>query len=42
MMKAHKEGMGTIGRYAFEIAEMYSSSLKGEGLLVDMIQVDDE
>lgn len=42
MMAAHKNGMGMIGRYAFEIAEMYTASLKGEGLMVDMIQVDDE
>jgi ATP-dependent Clp protease adapter protein ClpS len=42
MMAAHKNGLGVIGRYAMEIAELYTASLKGEGLMVDMVQVDDE
>eukprot|EP00529_Nitzschia_sp_RCC80_P036923 CAMPEP_0113456784 /NCGR_PEP_ID=MMETSP0014_2-20120614/9068_1 /TAXON_ID=2857 /ORGANISM="Nitzschia sp." /LENGTH=190 /DNA_ID=CAMNT_0000348253 /DNA_START=87 /DNA_END=659 /DNA_ORIENTATION=+ /assembly_acc=CAM_ASM_000159 len=42
MMQAHKNGMGVIGRYHFEIAEQYHGSLKENGLTVDMIQVDDE
>lgn len=42
MMQAHKNGMGMIGRYAFEIAELYTSSLTEKGLMIDMIQVDDE
>mmetsp|Transcript_8845 Transcript_8845/g.14710 ORF Transcript_8845/g.14710 Transcript_8845/m.14710 type:complete len:164 (+) Transcript_8845:172-663(+) len=41
MMQAHKNGRGVIGRYAMEIAELYCSSLNGEGLMVDMVQVDD-
>ena len=42
MMQAHKNGMGLVGRYNFEIAEMYHGSLQENGLMVDMIQVDDE
>jgi ATP-dependent Clp protease adapter protein ClpS len=42
MMQAHQNGLSTVGRYAFEMAELYYSSLRGEGLSVDMIQVDDE
>ena len=42
MMHAHKNGMGVIGRYQFEIAELYHNSLKEQGLMIDMIQVDDE
>jgi ATP-dependent Clp protease adapter protein ClpS len=42
MMQAHKNGMGVVGRYVFEIAELYYKSLKENGLLVDMVQVDDE
>ena len=42
MMQAHKNGMGVVGRYDFEIAELYNKSLKDNGLLVDMIPVDDE
>ena len=34
--------MGIVGRYAYEIAELYYGSLKAEGLTVDMVQVDDE
>ena len=42
MMQAHKSGMGLIGVYDFEIAEMYYSSLNEMGLQVDMVQVEDE
>jgi len=42
MMQAHKSGMGIVGRYPYEIAELYYGSLKAEGLTVDMVQVDDE
>ena len=42
MMQAHKNGMGLVGRYNFEIAEMYHGSLQENGLMVDMVQVDDE
>jgi ATP-dependent Clp protease adapter protein ClpS len=42
MMAAHKNGMGVVGLYMFEIAELYYSSLKENGLLVDMVKVDDE
>ena len=42
MMQAHKHGMGVIGRYQFEIAEMYHNSLREQGLMIDMVPVDDE
>ena len=42
MMHAHQHGMGTVGRYVYEIAELYHASLKENGLLVDMIPLDDE
>merc|ERR1712238_106394 len=42
MMQAHKNGMGVVGRYHYEIAELYYGSLKEEGLTVEMIQVDEE
>lgn len=42
MMQAHKQGMGLIGQYDFEIAELYTTSLKTQGLMVDMVPVDDE
>jgi hypothetical protein len=34
--------MGIIGRYDYEIAELYNKSLRDNGLMVDMIPVDDE
>mmetsp|Transcript_6606 Transcript_6606/g.16267 ORF Transcript_6606/g.16267 Transcript_6606/m.16267 type:complete len:178 (+) Transcript_6606:270-803(+) len=42
MMQAHKNGMGVVGRYHYEIAELYYGSLKEEGLTVRMVEVDDE
>lgn len=42
MMEAHKNGMGVVGRYQFEIAELYHGSLRENGLVVDMVPVDDE
>lgn len=42
MMQAHQNGMGIIGRYDFEIAELYNKSLRDNGLTVDMVPVDDE
>jgi len=41
MMEAHNNGMGVIGRYNLERAELYHSSLKENGLLVDMVPVDE-
>ena len=42
MMEAHNNGMGVIGRYLFEVAELYYKSLQDNGLLVDMVPVEDE
>lgn len=42
MMAAHKNGMGVIGVYAFEVAELYYASLQENGLMVEMVPVGDE
>eukprot|EP00521_Asterionellopsis_glacialis_P000908 CAMPEP_0195263384 /NCGR_PEP_ID=MMETSP0706-20130129/10279_1 /TAXON_ID=33640 /ORGANISM="Asterionellopsis glacialis, Strain CCMP134" /LENGTH=110 /DNA_ID=CAMNT_0040317567 /DNA_START=331 /DNA_END=663 /DNA_ORIENTATION=+ len=42
MMQAHNFGLATVGRYAFEMAELYYEQLREQGLSVDMIPVDDE
>lgn len=42
MMQAHNNGKGVIGRYMFERAELYLRSLKEQGLLVDMVPVEDD
>lgn len=41
MMQAHQNGIAVVGRYHLERAESYLSSLKSEGLFVDMVQDDD-
>ncbi|KAL7530712.1 hypothetical protein ACHAXR_005082 [Thalassiosira sp. AJA248-18] len=42
MMKAHQIGIGVIGNYPQELAELYKGRLSGEGLLIDMVPADDE
>lgn len=42
MMQAHNNGMGVVGRYMFEVAELYYTSLQDNGLLVDMVPVEEE
>ncbi|CAJ1955581.1 unnamed protein product [Cylindrotheca closterium] len=42
MMQAHKNGMGVIGVYAFEVAELYYASLQDNGLMVEMVPVGDD
>jgi ATP-dependent Clp protease adapter protein ClpS len=42
MMHAHHHGMATVGRYVYEIAELYHDQLKTHGLICDIIPVDDE
>ena len=41
MMKAHQNGMAVVGQYHLERAEGYLVSLRNEGLMVDMVPVDD-
>lgn len=42
MMQAHNDGMGVVGRYMFEVAELYYASLQENGLMVDMVPVEEE
>ena len=42
MMVAHQNGVGVIGQYHHEMAEMYCVQLKESGLTCDMIPVDDD
>ncbi len=41
MMQAHQNGLAVVGRYAFERAEMYHEALTSNGIMCDMIPVDD-
>ncbi|KAL7528527.1 hypothetical protein ACHAWF_002591 [Thalassiosira exigua] len=42
MMRAHQIGIGVVGNYHREMAEMYKMRLLEEGLLIDMVPADDE
>jgi ATP-dependent Clp protease adapter protein ClpS len=34
--------MGVVGRYMFEVAELYYASLRENGLMVEMVPVEEE
>ena len=42
MMQAHKHGMAVVGRWVYERAEMYRDALKKNGILCDMVPVDED
>lgn len=42
MMQAHQNGIAVVGRWVFEVAEMYHDELKRNGIVCDLIPVDDE
>lgn len=42
MMQAHRNGVAVVGRYDFERAELYRDTLVGEGLVCDMVPVEDD
>lgn len=42
MMQAHQNGLAVVGRFDLEKAEWYRNALKDQGLVCDMIPVEDE
>ena len=42
MMQAHQNGIGIVGRFDLERAELYKTALNDNGLTCDMVPVDDE
>jgi|Transcript_9647 ATP-dependent Clp protease adapter protein ClpS len=42
MMMAHQNGIASVGLFCFEIAEMYNEGLRKEGIVSDIIPVDEE
>lgn len=40
MMQAHQNGIAVVGRWVFEVAEMYHDELKRNGIVCDIIPVD--
>lgn len=41
MMQAHQNGMAVVGRWIYERAEMYRDALKKNGIVCDMVPVDE-
>ena len=42
MMQAHQNGIAVVGRYFFEIAEMYQDALRKQGIVCDIVPVEEE
>ncbi len=42
MMQAHQNGIAVVGRYVYEVAEMYYGALKKNGIICDLVPVDEE
>lgn len=42
MMQAHQNGIAAVGRWCFEIAEMYNEGLRQNGIISDIAPVDEE
>jgi len=42
MMQAHQNGIAAVGRWRFEIAEMYNDGLRQNGIISDIVPVDEE
>lgn len=41
MMQAHQNGVAVVGRWVFEVAEMYHDELKRNGIVCDLNPVDE-
>lgn len=42
MMQAHRNGMAVVGRWVFERAEMYYDALKTNGIICDLVPVEED
>mmetsp|Transcript_99775 Transcript_99775/g.277628 ORF Transcript_99775/g.277628 Transcript_99775/m.277628 type:complete len:167 (-) Transcript_99775:221-721(-) len=42
MMQAHQNGIAAVGRWCFEVAEMYNEGLRTNGIISDIVPVDEE
>ena len=42
MMRAHQDGIAVVGRYHFEIAEVYNEGLQKNGIISDIAPVDED
>jgi ATP-dependent Clp protease adaptor protein ClpS len=42
MMQAHQNGIAVVGRWVYEVAEMFHDALKKKGIVCDIIPVEEE
>ena len=42
MMHAHTNGMAPVGRWVYEVAELYHDALREKGIICDIVPVDEE
>lgn len=42
MMQAHQNGIAVVGRFVYEVAEMYYGELKKNGIVCDLVPVEEE
>lgn len=42
MMQAHQNGIAVVGRYVYEVAEMYYGALKKNGIVCDLVPVEED
>eukprot|EP00552_Chaetoceros_brevis_P004810 CAMPEP_0197735586 /NCGR_PEP_ID=MMETSP1435-20131217/860_1 /TAXON_ID=426625 /ORGANISM="Chaetoceros brevis, Strain CCMP164" /LENGTH=44 /DNA_ID= /DNA_START= /DNA_END= /DNA_ORIENTATION= len=42
MMQAHQNGIAVVGVFVYEVAEMYHGELKKNGIVCDLVPVEEE
>ena len=42
MMLAHQNGMASVGKWCFEIAELYNEGLRKNGIISDIVPVGED
>jgi len=42
MMRAHQDGIAAVGKWVFEVAELYNEGLRTNGIISDIVPVDEE
>lgn len=42
MMTAHQNGLAVVGRWVYEVAEMYHDALRKSGIVCDLVPVEDD
>lgn len=42
MMQAHQNGIAAVGRWCYEVAEMYHGALQTNGIVCDLVEVEED